>query len=143
MAGLPQGTAALTGTTQNSATSTTPSGIGTRWLITPTTRYAANCKGPCTPGALVDPGMTLASMSVPLVAPGTEFFDRLNQLDLTVSRVFPYRGLSFEPEAALFNALNASSVSAVRSFNYGTSSYQQPSTILQGRFLRLGLKMKW
>jgi hypothetical protein len=143
MAGQPQGTAALTGTTQNSATSTTPSGIGTRWLITPTTRYAANCLSPCTPGALVDPGMTLASMSVPLVAPGTEFFDRLNQLDLTVSRVFPYRGLNIEPEAALFNALNASSVSAVRSFNYGTSSYQQPSTILQGRFLRLGLKVKW
>ena len=143
MAGQPQGTAALTGTTQNSATSTTPSGIGSRWLITPTTRYAANCTAPCTPGALVDPGMTLASMSVPLVAPGTEFFDRLNQLDLTVSRVIPFGKLRFEPEAALFNALNASSVSAVRSLNYGTSSYEQPSTILQGRFLRLGVKMKW
>jgi hypothetical protein len=143
MAGLPQGTAALTGTTQNSATATTPSGISTRWLVTPTTRYAANCTGPCTPGALVDPGMTLASMSVPLVAPGTEFFDRLNQLDITVSRVITVRKLKFEPEVAVFNALNAVSVSAVRSQNYGTASYEQPSTILQGRFLRLGMKVKW
>ena len=90
MAGQPQGTAALGATPQNSATSTTPSGISTRWLITPTTTYAANCLGPCTPGALVDPGMTLASMSIPLVSPGTEFFDRLNQLDVTVSKVFRF-----------------------------------------------------
>jgi hypothetical protein len=145
MAGLPEGTAALTGTTENSATSTTPSGIGTRWLITPTTRYAANCPGPCTPGALVDPGMTLASMSVPLVAPGTESFDRLNQLDLTVSKVIPVDAgkVRLEPEAALFNALNGNAVSAVRSLNFGTPSYQQPSTILQGRFLRVGIKVKW
>jgi hypothetical protein len=64
LAGQPIGTAALTGTTSNSATSATPSGIGGAWLITPTTRYAANCVGPCTPGALVAPGMTAASMSV-------------------------------------------------------------------------------
>jgi hypothetical protein len=145
VAGLPEGTAALTGTTENSATSTTPSGIGTRWLITPTTRYAANCPGPCTPGALVDPGMTLASMSVPLAAPGKESFDRLNQLDLTVSKVIPVDAgkVRLEPEAALFNALNGSAVSAVRSLNFGTPSYQQPSTILQGRFLRVGIKVKW
>src|SRR5262245_31912158 len=28
---------------------------GTSWLVTRTTRYAADCKGPCTPGALVIP----------------------------------------------------------------------------------------
>jgi hypothetical protein len=143
MAGQPQGTAALTGSVQNTATSTTPTGIGTRWLITPTTRYAADCKGPCTPGALVDPGMTVASLSVPLVAPGTEFFDRLNQLDVTISKVFLVRGTRFEPEMAVFNALNGAAVSAVRSMNYGTASYEQPSTILQGRLIRLGIKMRW
>jgi hypothetical protein len=143
MAGQPQGTAPLTGSVQNTATSTTPTGIGTRWLITPTTRYAADCKGPCTPGALVDPGMTVSSLSVPLVAPGTEFFDRLNQLDVTISKVFLVRGTRFEPEVAVFNALNGAAVSAVRSMNYGTASYEQPSTILQGRFIRLGIKMKW
>jgi len=143
MAGQPQGTAPLSGTVQNTATSATPTGIGTRWLITPTTRYAADCKGPCTPGALVDPGMTVASLSVPLVAPGTEFFDRLNQLDLTISKVFLVKGAKFEPEVAVFNALNGAAVSAVRSMNYGTAAYEQPSTILQGRFVRLGIKMKW
>jgi hypothetical protein len=143
MAGLPEGTAALTGTTQNSGNSTTPSGLGTRWQITPTTRYAASCTGPCTPGALVDPGMTVSSLLVPLVAPGTEFFDRLNQLDITFSKVIAIGKMRYEPEVALFNALNANAVSVVRSLNYGTASYQQPATILQGRFLRLGMKVRW
>ena len=32
--------------------------LPTRWSIGRTTRYAANCVGPCTPGALVIPNMT-------------------------------------------------------------------------------------
>ncbi len=64
----------------------TTAAYGTQWLITPTTRYAANCPGPCTPGALVDPGMTVASLSVPLVAPATESTDRINQLDINVGK---------------------------------------------------------
>ena len=137
MAGEPIGTAALN--------TTTPSGIATRWLITPTTRYAANCLGPCTPGALVDPGMTVSSLSVPLVAPGVESFDRLNQLDLNFGKVIPLRGgkVRVEPEVSIFNALNVSAVSAVRSFNFGTPAYLQPSTILNARFVRLGLQVKW
>ena len=50
-----------------------PNGAGTVWLITPTTRYTV-CPGNsasqgCVVGALVDPGMTVASLHVPLVAP--------------------------------------------------------------------------
>ncbi len=33
----------------------------TRWNIAPTTRYAANCVGPCRPGELVIPNQTLAT----------------------------------------------------------------------------------
>jgi hypothetical protein len=61
-----------------------PRGLGTFWLVTPTTRYAANCTGACTPGALVLPAMAasgLASISVPLVAPETDYTPRINQLD--------------------------------------------------------------
>ncbi len=49
-----------------------PNGQGTVWLITPTTRYTV-CPGNsasqgCVVGALVDPGLNVASISVPLVA---------------------------------------------------------------------------
>ena len=55
--------------------------LGTVWNITRTSRYPADCLGPCTPGALVNPGMTVSSMNVPLVAPNTESTDRIKQLD--------------------------------------------------------------
>jgi hypothetical protein len=42
----------------------------------------------------------------------------------------------------VFNLLNNIAVYAVRSMNYGTSSYLQPSTTLQPRLLRLGVQVK-
>ena len=61
----------------------TGSPVGSQFLITRTTRYPANCPAPCPAGQLVAPTLTSASVTVPLVAPGTEFLPRLNQLDLS------------------------------------------------------------
>jgi hypothetical protein len=123
------------------STSTPP--VGTQWQITPTTRYAANCQGPCTPGALVNPGMTVATMNVPLRAPLTDLSDRINQLDFTVGKWFTYGKTRIEPEFSIFNAFNNLAVYGVRSFNFGTTSYLQPSTVLQPRLFRIGLQVKW
>jgi len=83
-------------------------------------------------------------MLVPLTPPGVESFDRLNQLDINFGKVIQLRGkMRLEPEMSIFNALNVSTVLAVRSLNFGTASYQQPSSILQGRFVRLGIALKW
>ncbi|MGC4080657.1 MAG: hypothetical protein QM736_00690 [Vicinamibacterales bacterium] len=76
---------------------------GTVWQITPTTRYAADCKGACTPGALVNPGMTVATLNVPLEAPGRQLSDRITQLDSDAGQVdhrpqgsAPARGVAAE-----------------------------------------------
>ena len=124
-----------------------PQGV-TAWQITNSTKYAADCKGPCTPGGFVDPGLIAtgsSSLNVSLVPPGTEFFDRLNQLDLNFGKVIslPGKKVRFEPEFSIFNALNVGAVSAVRSSLFGTTAYLQPSAVLQGRFIRLGGSMKW
>ena len=88
--------------------------------------------------------MTVASLSVPLVAPGTESTDRIKQLDINVGKWIQLgRGLRVQPEVSLFNALNNLAAYPFRSFNYGTSSYFQPSTILLPRTLRLGMQVKW
>jgi hypothetical protein len=138
------GTAPLSGGYSNSAIGpSSPAGASTVWLITPATRYPANCKGPCTPGALVNPSMTVSQMAIPLVAPGTELSDRIHQLDLTVSKWVTVGKMRVQPEASVFNALNQSAVYAVRSLNYLTSSYQQPSAVLSARILRLGVQVKW
>ena len=116
----------------------------TQWLLTPTTRYAANCTGPCTPGGLVDPGMTTANLAVPLISPGNDLSDRIKQVDLNVGKWIRVSGnLRVQPEVSLFNALNNLAAYQFRSFNYTTSSYYQPSTTLLPRTLRFGMQVKW
>jgi len=116
---------------------------GTGWLITPTTRYAANCTGPCRPGELVIPGMTEASLTLPLVPGGTEFFDRINQLDFSLAKWFEFGGRRLQLQADLFNALNANPVLGVRSVNFGTAAYNQVNQILNPRIMRLGVQFKF
>jgi hypothetical protein len=145
------GTGALSGreggptgpTGQPSATQlNNPNGIGSVWLITPTTTYSASSpcvgQGTCKAGQVVDPGMNVTSLSVPLIAPNTEFGDRINQLDMNFSKTFKVNRMSIQPKIDFFNLLNVSPVYAVRTLNYGTASYEQPSSILVGRVFQLG-----
>src|SRR5262249_21434064 len=127
---------------------TTPAGVGTGRAISRTTRYAADCIGPCTPGALVIPNMTAATLNVPLLAPGTEYAERVNQLDLSLAKWFQIGRARVQGQIDIFNALNRSDVLSVRSLNFPTAStpspsYMQPSSVLQGRILRLAMQLKW
>lgn len=104
-----------------------PNGIGTFWLITPTTRYAANCTGPCTPGALVLATLAAsgaASLSVPLVAPETEFTPRINQLDVSVSKRFEVGSLTILPKLDIFNSLNSDDYTAIVTSQFGAATYK-------------------
>jgi hypothetical protein len=87
--------------------------------------------------------MTAASLSVPLVAPMTEYGDRINQLDFSVTKTIRFGQATIQPKFDLFNMLNVSPVYAVRSMNYGTLSYLQPSSILVGRVFQLGAVVKF
>ncbi|MEO7156780.1 MAG: hypothetical protein ABI039_04410, partial [Vicinamibacterales bacterium] len=123
-----------------------PRGLATNYLVSPTTRYAANCQGACTPGGLVLPTMAasgLASISVPLVAPETEFTPRINQLDLSASKSVEFGAFRVTPKLDLFNALNSDDYTAVASVQYGAATYMRPSTILQGRIIRFAIDAKW
>jgi hypothetical protein len=121
----------------------TGSPVGTQWLLSPTTRYPANCPAPCPAGALVIPSLTLSSLTVPLVAPGIEFLPRLNQIDLSFGKWFQVGRMRVQGQADIFNALNKSTELSYRSVNATTATYLVPSSILQGRQVRLGLQMKW
>jgi hypothetical protein len=121
----------------------TPSGRGTFWQVTPTLNYAANCKGNCTPGARVIPGLSTSTAAVPLAAPGTEFTPRVNQVDLAASKTFRHNHSSFTPKLDVFNALNADYYTSVASTQFNASTYLQPSVVLQGRIVRVGVDVKW
>lgn len=123
-----------------------PRGVGTFYNVTPTTRYAADCKGSCTPGALVLPAMAasgLASISVPLTAPETEYTPRINQVDFSVSKSFEFGAVRLNPKLDIFNALNSDDYTAVSSTQWGAATYFRPSTILQGRIIRFGIDARW
>ena len=115
----------------------------TVWQITRTTRYAADCKGPCVPGGLVNPNQTVATLNVPLEAQGTTPSGRIQQLDVTIGRWVRFRSISLKPELSLFNVLNNRAMLNVRSQNYLTSSFLQPSEVLQPRIIRIGAQVKW
>ena len=120
-----------------------PNGIGTSYLITPTLNYPATCKGGCTVGARVVPNLTVASASIPLVAPGTEYTPRTNQVDFGLSKTFTFGTSRFTPKLDLFNALNSDDYTSVTSTQFGAATYLVPSVILQGRIIRAGIDVKW
>ena len=128
-----------------------PNGQGSVWVISKTTTYGNingqphPCigKGTCTAGQLVDPTCLNATCSVPLIAPQTEFGDRIKQLDINVTKTIRIGHKSLQPKFDLFNVLNVAPVYAVRSLNYGTAAYLQPSSVLVGRVFQLGAVLKF
>jgi hypothetical protein len=114
-----------------------PRGQGTFLLVTPTTPGIS----PALAQALRDAGQ--ASVNVALRAPETEYTPRLNQVDFSVSKKVTIRRLSATPKIDFFNALNSDDYSSVATAQFGARTYLQPSVILQGRIIRVGIDMTW
>ena len=102
--------------------------------------------------------MNSATLSVPLVAPGTEMTSRITQLDIGVSKRISVGRMRSEPKLDVFNALNSSDYFTVRSTTFqptgvpgvsalgpgGTpTAYLAPASILQGRLFRIGANVTW
>ncbi len=113
----------------------------TRWNISSTTRYAANCTGPCRPGELVVPNLTLASYVLDLVAPGQEYYARQNQVDVGVRKLFRFGKYQLSAQGDVFNVVNSSYVKN-QNITFG-SSLGQPLDILQPRTLRLAAQLRF
>ena len=87
------------------------------------------------------PTLTQPSVNVRLNEPGTEYNDRVNQLDLSLSKTFRAGRYVFRPEMSLFNALNANPV-LQQVNNFGPALGNVTGTgVLPPRLLRFGLYM--
>jgi hypothetical protein len=115
--------------------------LPTRWNIGRTTRYAADCKGPCTPGALVIPNLTPASYVVDLVAPGAAYYERQNQIDFGVRKLFKIKKVQCSGQFDLFNMTNSSYIKS-QNTTVGPA-LGQPTGILQPRLLRLAVQARF
>jgi hypothetical protein len=87
------------------------------------------------------PQLTQASVTVRLNAPGTEYSDRLNQLDLTIARSIRSGRVVIRPELAMFNALNAAPV--LTQTNVFGPNLGRVTSILNARLLRMGVLVKF
>ena len=113
------------------------------WRLSRTTRYAADCPGPCVPGALVVPNLTEAQLLVPLAAPGTQYLERSTQVDLNLGKGFTLGRTKLLAKVEMFNALGAAPILSVRTSDFGTATYMQPAQTLQPRILRIGAQINW
>jgi hypothetical protein len=103
------------------------------------------CVSPCAPGGLVFVGLTPASATVNLFPTGSKGYrnERLNQLDLKVSKTFRVGRIRISPAFEAFNINNADTIISYSSQNYATTGYLSPNSILQGRILGVGTSVKW
>jgi hypothetical protein len=129
---------------------------GTSWLLSRTTRYPTTCPAPCPAGALVLPTLNgtpdnAANLRVQLIPYNSkgEFTDRVNQLDLRLTKTLAVGRVKVLPQLEVFNVFNADPVILQRSTDFSIATatapttYNQPSGILNGRFIGLGAQVRW
>jgi hypothetical protein len=81
-----------------------------------------------------------ATVIIPaIIEPGTMFEDRINQLDLRVTRTFRFRGTRIEPMADLYNVFNASPI-LTQQTRFGPV-WRTPTSILEARLFKFGVKL--
>jgi hypothetical protein len=96
------------------------------------------------PNAQVQPslGRPLASgntANVALVEPGTMYGDRFNQVDARVTKIIRFGRSSLRGMVDVYNVFNSGAVLAVN--NTFGPRWQQPLTVLSGRFVKFGVQV--
>jgi hypothetical protein len=87
------------------------------------------------------PALTVPSVNVRLTEPGSLFMDRVNQLDISVTRSFRHGGVEVRPELGLFNVFNANPVLSIT--NTFGPSLDRVNGVLDPRLVRLGLTVRF
>jgi hypothetical protein len=85
--------------------------------------------------------LTQASVTVPLLKPGTKYLGRWNQVDLRLAKKFQVGKIRMQGQFDMFNVLNGSNVLGTVEA-YG-STLDRPTAILQGRLLAVGVQVNF
>jgi hypothetical protein len=124
------------------------------WDITAAAIYPGNCVG-CAANQRVNAALTQPER-LPLIAPGTRYNDRLNQLDLSLKRTFKFgESVRLLPQIDVFNVTNSSTVlvdtnglgaGPLSATNPGVTPFVngglggRPTSVLQARLLRVAVQ---
>jgi hypothetical protein len=83
--------------------------------------------------------LTLGSLSVNLVEPGTLYGDRMNRVDLRFGKNLRTRTVRWQPYVDLLNVFNAAPVLGLNN-TYGPA-WQRPLRVLIGRMVKVGMQV--
>jgi hypothetical protein len=64
-------------------------------------------------------------------------------VDFAASKTVKVGSYAFTPKLDVFNALNSDDYTSVASSQFNAATYLQPSVVLQGRIIRVGVDLKW
>jgi Carboxypeptidase regulatory-like domain len=87
------------------------------------------------------PNLTVASLTVPLLRPGTKYLDRWNQIDVRLAKRVGMGHAKAQVMFDVFNLLNSNAIlSSVETFG---STLDRPTAILQGRLFAIGAQVNF
>jgi hypothetical protein len=98
------------------------------------------------PNALVQPSLgrplsgSAPNVTVNLIAPGTLYGDRENELDLRLTKSLHVARLQFKVNADVYNLFN---VSPVIQFNAAYAAWLTPQRIMDGRLYKLSAQLNF
>jgi hypothetical protein len=85
------------------------------------------------------PSGGVANVTVNLVAPGSLYGDRVNQLDLRFSKVLRFAGTRAKISLDLYNSLNANpALTYNNTYNPTTTTWLAPTSVLAARVMKIG-----
>lgn len=83
----------------------------------------------------------VATVTIPLIAPGTLYGERRNQVDVRVARNFRFGNKRLQVLGDLYNVMNSNAV-VNQNVNFG-SRWLEPTNIVIGRFFKLGAQFRF
>ena len=79
---------------------------------------------------------------MPVIAPGTVFGDRINQLDLRIGKVFNLDRARFVINLDLHNALNTDAILELsQDYGAGGNQFMNARSMIQGRVTQISLQV--
>jgi len=86
--------------------------------------------------------LSLGTATTQLVAPGTMYGDRVNQVDVRFGKIFKISRARIRSSIDVYNLLNTSAILAVNTrYSTTNNAWLTPTQILQGRLLKLGAQV--
>jgi hypothetical protein len=110
-----------------------------------TNTYPAGCPAPCPVGQVIMPTAIFgqSSLTIQLEDQDTVFTERINQVDLKISRTFRMGRVTVMPTFEAYNLNNSDAIISFASTSALSASYLRPNSIMQPRFYGFGFVTRW